>query len=324
MGWFSVYKNEYVASSGQNEEVLKKLALKRIININSVKENISAGEQVYINLGGKYVNKYINSSLVETTDNYSYVVILEDYTDSSYFVPVKSRITSDNILYFLAEEAITKDEATNKYYAIYYGLTGVKNLDIAITTLDSTPTSVWSIVTTTPPSEGLYFDIASANINYYTKSITESTEGSYTLAFYNSGTDWESGQSKKIGAKAFGVFWGPRFRVIGPKSNIYGKFKIRIFPYVDEEKVSSTPIVDWTEIDCYSQENLSDQTLYSKTDLDYQKYIFEIETLSTKNIMALSNDVKIDKYEFTPNYGLTYEEEVINPSLAFITIAGVR
>lgn len=324
MAWLDVYKSEYVAASGQNEEVQKKLPLKRVININSVKENIAAGEQIYVNLAGKYVNKYINSSLVQTTDNYSYVVVLEDYTDSTYFVPVKSRITSDNILYFLAEEAIEKDVATTKYYAIYYGLTGVKNIDIAITVFDSTPTTVWSIVTTNPASEGLYFDIASNNINYYTKSIIESSSGSYTLAFYNSGTDWESGTSKKIGAKAFGVFWGPRFRVIGPKANMYGKFKIRIFPYIDDETISSTAIVDWTEIDCFSETSLSNQILYSKTDLDYRKYIFEIETLATKNIMATSHDVKIDKYEFTPDYGLTYDDELINPNLAFVTIAGVR
>ena len=40
--------------------------------------------------------------------------------------------------------------------------------------------------------------------------------------------------------------------------------------------------------------------------------------------MAITNSVKIDKYEFSPNYGLTYSQEEINPNLAFITIAGLR
>lgn len=321
MNWFNVYKSEYVAASNQYEQVLKKLPLKRIIDINSINESISAGEQVYINLKDKYVNQYINSSLNKVTDNYSYVVVLEDYADPTYFVPVKSRITSDNILYFIAQEAIEKETVTTKYYAIYYGLTAVKNIDLVVSIFDE---SYWSIVTTTPPSEGLYYDIASSNINYYTKSITESSSGDYALAFYNSGIDWENGLSKKVGAKAFGIFWGPRLRIIGPKSNTYGKFKIRIFPYANQESILNTAVVDWTEVDCFSSTNLSDQVLYSKTDLEYQKYIFEIETIATKNTSNLSDSVKIDKYEFTPDYGLSYGNEIINPNLAFITIAGVR
>jgi hypothetical protein len=63
---------------------------------------------------------------------------------------------------------------------------------------------------------------------------------------------------------------------------------------------------------------------YDSIDLQYKKYIFELETLAEKNIMAITNSVKIDKYEFSPNYKLTYSQEEINPNLAFITIAGLR
>jgi len=323
MAWFDVYKSEISPSSGESELFLKKIPLKRVINISEIDNNVSAGEQIYVDLLNKKINKYVDSSLENVTDDYSYVVILEDHADDTFFVPVKSRVIG-NILYFYAEEAIDKDVDTTRYYAVYYGLTGVKNIALTVTSFNSTPTSVWEISEIAPSTEGEYSDIATDNINYYTKSVTSLSSGKYSLALYNDGADWKDNASQKVGSKAFGIFDGPRLKVVGPKGKQYGKFKIRIFEYTDQGVISVYPTVDWTEVDCYSAIDLSDQILYSKIDLQYKKYIFELETLAEKNIMAITNSVKIDKYEFSPNYKLTYNQEEINPNLAFITVAGIR
>ena len=321
MAWFDVYKSE--TTSGVTAFSSKQIPLKRVINISEINNNVSAGEQIYVDLLDKKINKLINSSLENVTDNYSYLVVLEDHADETFFLPVKSRVI-DNILYFYAEEDIDIDVDTTRYYAIYYGLTNLKNIELTLVSIDATPKNVWVISDIAPSVEGTYSDIATANINYYTSSITSSSSGKYSLALYNDGADWKDNASQKVGSKAFGIFDGPRLKVVGAKGKQYGKFKIRIFEYTDQGVISVYPTVDWTEIDCYSATDLSDQILYSKIDLQYKKYIFELETLAEKNIMAITNSVKIDKYEFSPNYRLTYSQEEINPNLAFITIAGLR
>lgn len=323
MAWFDVYKSEISVSTGLTVFSSKQIPLKRVINISEINNNVAAGEQIYVDLLDKKINKFINSLLENVTDNYSYLVVLEDHADETFFLPVKSRVI-DNILYFYAEEDIDIDIDTTRYYAIYYGLTNIKNIELTLASIDATPKNVWVIADIAPSVEGSYADIATANINYYTSSITSSSSGKYSLALYNDGADWKDNTSEKIASKAFGIFDGPRLKVVGPKGKQYGKFKIRIFEYTDQGVISVYPTVDWTEVDCYSAIDLSDQILYSKIDLQYKKYIFELETLAEKNIMAITNSVKIDKYEFSPNYGLTYSQEEINPNLAFITIAGLR
>ncbi len=77
-------------------------------------------------------------------------------------------------------------------------------------------------------------------------------------------------------------------------------------------------------MDCYASQESSDQILYLNTSLEYSKYIFEIEVISDKNVMSSSNSVEISKYQFFPNYKLTYDVEELNPNISFIKIGGIR
>ena len=314
MSWFSVYNSTLNVQTQEYEYSSVNIPLKRIINLNNLPKAISAGEQIYIDLKDKYINKYINTSVQETTDTTSYLVVYEDYSDDQYFVPIASRVSTENILYFTAHEDIEKNIFTNKYYAIYYGLS---NLKYIYSTVDENNNTIY-----VRDAEGaVAFDLNV--ISDYTFSATSSTED-YSLAFHNSGVDWVDGKSQKFGAKAFGVFDGPKFKLIGSKGRQYGKFKINIYSYNDQNVISSVPVVDSFEIDCYQTTEQSNQILYEKTNLDYKKYIFEIETLFEKNIMSSSNDILIEGYMFTPNYQLAYETEIINPNLSFIKVSGVR
>jgi len=319
MAWFTPSKYELSIAGGEIEEKPINPPLKRVIKLDDISQSVTAGTQLYINLDNLNINRYLSSSLVLTEDDFSYIVVLEDDIDEEFFVPVKSRIV-DNVLYFIAEEDIEKGVNTDRYYALYYGSTYIKTVelvdDVYVSQVYGDPVE--------EIGEGLYFDLAESNIDFYSYEASGDDVGQYSLAFYNSGVDWKDNVSQKEGAKAFGIFDGPRLQIIGPKNELYGKFRIRILQYTNNENISSIPAVDWTEVDCFSYEALQNQVLYQITNLEYRKYIFEIETLSTKNTMAKTKDVKIDLYKFTPNYNLTYGAESLNPNITFVKVAGVR
>lgn len=313
MSWFQIYKYIYNSQTTQYDIAQAKVPLRRLININNLRKDIEAGEQIYASLQNKSINSYVNSALETVTDDYSYIVVHQDEADEDYFLPVKSKVTG-NILHFEAVESVQKNIFQTKYYAVYYGSSYIKY----ITQEDNDGQLIY-----VKPDVFTNSDYNIDSIESYTY-IANSDSELYSLAYYNSGVDWLDGVSKKVEAKAFGVFDGPKFKLIGSKGKSYGKFKIRIFAYSNEETISSNVSVDWVEIDCYSDTESFDQVLYEIETLDYNKYIFEIETLGNKNPLSESNDVKIDKYMFSPNYELFCDKEEINPSLSFITIAGVR
>jgi hypothetical protein len=326
MTWFKPIKDSIIISAGTEESDLTSsyfinIPVRRKIYLDDLPNDIEQGEQVYVNLDDKFVNKYINSSLQEVTDNYSYLVVYEDTADTSLFLPIKSRAI-DNVLYFNAVEKINKETSYTKYYSVYYGATNIKFLEER--GIEGNTYYQKLAAEYIPSVEGLYFDLDPDNIQEYSYDATEDSQKEYKLAFYNNGLDWIDGKSQSIGAKAFGSFDGPKFRVIGKKGPNYGKFRIRIFSYYDNNSISKNVALDWTTVDCYASQESSDQILYLNTSLEYSKYIFEIEVISDKNVMSSSNSVEISKYQFFPNYKLTYDVEELNPNISFIKIGGIR
>jgi hypothetical protein len=321
MAWFKPLKETYEIGITAVSSDFLKVPMKRKVYFNYIPNDIEAGEQVYVNLDTKFVNKYINSNLESVTDDYSYIVVYEDSTDDSFFGPVKSRAVN-NIVYFNVEEKIEKDRFYTKHYSIYYGLTNLKFLE-QITIDDETyfqKLDTELIIQT----EGTFLDLASDNIQEYSYDATENSLKEYKLALYNNGLDWIDGKSQVVGAKAFGSFDGPKFRIIGKKGPNYGKFRIRIFSYYENDSISKNLALDWTTVDCHASVESSNEILYSNTTLEYSKYIFELEVLSDKNVMSSSNAVEITKYQFFPDYKLTYDVEEVNPNISFVKIGGIR
>jgi hypothetical protein len=321
MAWFKPLKNTYEIGAQEVSSNFIKIPMKRKVYINYLPNDVEAGEQMYVNLDSKFVNKYVNSSLQTVTDDYSYIVVYEDSADDAVFMPIKSRAVG-SIVYFDAVEKIEKDTFYTKHYTIYYGITNIKFLEEI--TIDDEVRYRKLAPEIIVQSEGTYFDLASVDIQEYSYDATEESLKDYKLALYNNGLDWIDGKSQVVGAKAFGSFDGPKFRIIGQKGPNYGKFRIRIFSYYDDNSISKNLALDWTTVDCHASEELSDQILYTNTTLEYSKYIFELEVLSEKNVMSSSNSIKISKYQFFPNYKLTYDIEEINPDISFVKIGGVR
>ena len=297
--------------------------LRRKVLIDDLEEDIEAGEVVYVNLGTKFVNQYYDETLTLQTNQDSYIVVYEDSESDAPGTVVKSKAIN-NLVYFTAAERHPKNTKSSMSYSIYYATEYLKYLQQFITLDDKIVYKMVDNPEDVIYAQGAFFDLDVASFSSYTYSATTSSTKSYQLALYNNGTDWEDNYSLTPGAKAFGIFDGPGFEIYGEKGPRSGKFRIRILSLYDDNSISKNVILDWTEVDCYNSNLLQSEILYENSNLEYKKYIFEIETLTDKNIMSQSNSVKIEKYMFSPNYKLIYEKEEFNPDLSFITVGGVR
>lgn len=322
MSWFKIisYETDLEAATPNIQYIVP--PLKRKIPVSNLSESVETTEIVYCNLDNKIINKYYSSSNEELTDNDSYIVVYEDASNPNYFIPVKSKII-DNLLYFVPHEKIEKLTSGSRYYAVYYGMSNLKYIE----PVEYNNTTIYQKVSQEDIDnavDGDYYDLATANINNYEYEATSQSDKIYRLAFYNDGVDWVNNSSTKIGSKVFGIFDGPKIKIYGSKGSSFGKFRIRIFPYQENLTINNIPVVDWTTIDCYDGENFNFEILYEKLNLQYKKYIFEIETLAEKNIMSVSESVNIFQYTFIPNYKISCEKEQINPEIFFVTVSGIR
>lgn len=334
MSWFKFLKNTFdIYAATPTIEYIKAPVRRRVV-IDDLKEDIDSGEIIYVDLGSKSINKYYDNSLSEQFSHDSYIVVYEDSVYEKYGIAVKSKVV-DNIIYFQAAEQHLKNVKTSKYYSIYYGLKNIKYLQQLDTTyLKQFETLQEGIelkayrqvddVENVEFTQGAYLDLDIANLQDYTYEATETSSKNFKLSLNNNGIDWKDNVSTKIGAKAMGIFDGPGFEIHGSKGSNYGKFRIRILSLDEDNNISKNISLDWTEVDCYNSSLNDAAILFSKSDLEYNRYIFEIETIADKNTMSKSNQVKIDKYMFSPNYKLTYEKEEFNPDLSFIRIGGIR
>ncbi len=315
MSWFSFLDN-----TGEATPSTVSPPLRRVINIDDLENPIFAEEIIAVKLNGKKVNERLSSSLNTVEDDDSYIVIYQDSADENFFVPVKSRVEND-VLYFKAEEDISSSIENSRYYAIYYGLNNLKYLDF----IDDNVYQQVGEIGLSSVEEGDYFDLMSSDTSLSLYEATESSLKSFQLALYDKGNSWLDGRSTAVGAKAFGVFDGPNFNVIGSKGPDLGKFRIKINKVLEDNTFSKTIAINWQEVDCFSRDSLSNQILFSTTNvLEYERYFFEIETLSVKNSSSTSNAIEISSYKFTPNYKITIETEELNPSIPFIRIGGIR
>jgi hypothetical protein len=296
--------------------------LRRNVLLEDVFESIETSEIVYCNLNDKIINKFYSASNQPVTDDDSYLVVQQDTVNENYFVPVKSKII-DGLLYFKPHENIVKLEPTTRYYVVYYGMSNIKYIN-PVSYNGLTIYQQASQEEINEVEDGDYYDLSSLDVFEYSFSSDVNTEKVYRLAPFNQGQDWVNNTSTKVGSKVFGVFDGPTLEVYGLKGNSFGKFRIRIFGYDENSSVTNTPIVDWVTVDCYSSESPSEQVLYEKTDLDFNRYIFEIETLSEKNVMSTSESVNIERYAFVPDYKFELDKEQINEDISFVTIGGIR
>jgi hypothetical protein len=324
MAWFKYLKNTYNIDSSTPTAEYGSAPLRRRVLLDNLQENIEENEVIYVDLGEKLISSYISTDLSTASNDDSYIVVYEDEESDAYATPVKSKVLN-NIIYFKAAEKHNKNADTSRYYSVYYGNNGIKYLEEYLTLDDQVVFKQIDDFDLLIYEDGIFLDLAAEEAETYSYSAEiDSSSKSYKLALYNNGIDWKDNTSTNSGSKAFGVFDGPGFQINGSVGPDFGKFKIRILSFYEDNSISRNIALDWTEIDCYNASAINDTIIYSNSSLEYQKYIFELEVLTDKNIMSTSNSIRIDKYMFSPNYKLTYEKEEFNPDLAFIKIGGIR
>lgn len=322
MSWFRIISNNVNLQQSTPSISYVVPPLRRNLLLEDVFENIETNEIVYCNLNSKIINRYFSSSNQPLTDDDSYLVVYQDLNNEDFFVPVKSKIIN-GILYFKPHERIVKSTSPSRYYAVYYGMSNIKYIK-PVSYGGATVYQQASQEEIDEAENGDYYDLSTSEILNYSFAADSNSDKLYKLAFYNEGQDWVNNTSTKVGSKAFGIFDGPSIKIYGSKSNSFGKFRIRIFSYTETAAILNTPVVDWVTVDCYSFQSLENQVLYQKLNLDFNRYIFELETLSEKNVMSTSRSVNIDRYNFVPNYGFVLDKEQINSDISFVTIGGIR
>jgi hypothetical protein len=326
MAWFTFLE----ASEAATPATLQ-TPLRRELIIDNIEDPFSQGDILSINLNGKKINKKLDGTLTEVSDNTSYLVVYEDFANDSFFQPVESVIV-DDVLYFKAYEDGGPDIFSTKKYSIYYGLNNINNLEYLGDGIYQQVIQEDFGIGILPvegeeepePELGVSYILSEENIDFALFSATEESTKSYQLALYDKGVSWVDNKSQKIGAKAFGVFDGPKLYIYGDKGPDFGKFRIRITKVDTNNNFVNTVALDWQTVDCFARD-LNEQIIFESTEeLGYERYLFEIETILEKNPSSTSNSVSIRSYEFIPNYKIEITNEQINPSVAFIRIGGIK
>ena len=310
MAWFKYYDldGNYVYPN-----------LRKKINFPIPKENILKDSWIFLDVTDLDIDVYYqlsktNSQFTKTAsvDQDSYLVVYEDRSSENFeSTPVKTQII-DNMLYFRAAENHLKDTEIKKQYSLYYKTPNLKLIkkrtqDIYYEACEESQSEFVS----SEEEVDIFSNVRNINSNNY-----------YNLSFINSESDWKTGVSKNPGASLIGTFTGPNLKLYCDKGPDFGKFKLRIISYGDNIQAFNTTVVDWQEIDLYDQTKNENVLVFSKTNLSFKDYLFEIVCDHEKNILSSDGKVNIKSYSFSLNNYLTLNKEEISSSLLGRTVTG--
>lgn len=156
--------------------------------------------------------------------------------------------------------------------------------------------------------------------------VNQGDIANYSISFLNDNIDWKNGLSINAGATSVINFTGPRISINAERGPEYGIMKIRIIGLSSEATPSVDVVVDWQEIDLYSDTYSTSlyTEVYAKNDLAYRRYIAEIKSDFEKNILSSSGKIKINGYSFIEDQYLSLKSEEISPFLLTRVIVGVK
>ncbi len=316
MAWFRYLKYGEVTSSSVTSSNYQYPNVRRKINFPLPSQDIEANTWVFVDISDLGIDKVINSSLSEESQERSFVVVYESRSNDDYlFQPVNTNIY-DNRLFFQTAEKHYKDIEIQKQYSVYYKTKNIKNIAKVVNGDIEDYEAVDDI-----ESEFVYSIVQYDD--YYSEVQTTDVK-KYSLSFLNNNIDWKDGVSQNPGATAVGNFTGPSLKIFCSKGPDYGIMKLRIIGLSSEATPSSEVVVDWQEIDLYDSENSNDNEVYSITSLSYRKYVFEIKSDFEKNILSSNGRINLNKYSYLLDQDLTLSSEEISPFLLtrIITVIG--
>ena len=264
--------------------------LRRKINIPTLKQDVTKDSWLFVDISDISIDKFINSSLEEETKINSYLVVYESKASDDYnFVPVKSHIVGNRV-YFKTAVDHEKDIEIENQYSLYYKTDNIKKIKKVNNGVYEDYISC--------VDEQAEFITASSNIDETSFDVSSNTSAFYNFSYLNIETDWENGVTKNPGAKLIGTFTGPLFELFCNKGPDLGKFKLRIISLSSDATPEDIVEVDWQEIDLFSENKKENVLVFSKTNLYYKDYIFEIKADYEKNSLSKDGKIEIDHYSY--------------------------
>lgn len=326
MTWFTYTKN----SANTFAPVRRKILFPRLT------ENLKNGDWIHVNLGSLDIGRlyyYENGLIKNKIDSDSYLVV---YETSTSYTPTYSLILGESSefdyeknLWFKSVTAGTAGSELSGNYYIYYHKDNIQYIE----------SNSGSYVSTTPTAGANYIGQETGSsinsINQYSTLVENaaSNERIISLSFLGTSGTWSGNQSSSPGAKAVGVFNGPKLKLYAEKGPDCGKIRIKIIKTSavgDGQKVIKSNI----DIDLYSSVVQQEQNIYSLDIISediffiyeeiYGDFSFEIEILNEKNASSSGNRCKIEKYTFSKRYDLSLSDEEVKSDIAFKSIGGLK
>jgi len=291
--------------------------LKKKITFPTPKESIAKNDWLFADITDLNIDTFYTltqtNAIFEKSESIepdSYLVVYEDVSViGTEFVPVITQIVG-NLLYFKAAEDHPKDININKQYSLYYKTPNLKLIKKVSTNYQACQESEAEFVSSEED----------VNPSSYVRNLTSTTH--YALSFVNTELNWKEGVSISSGASLIGTFTGPNLFIYSDKGPDYGKFKLRITSYGEDTEVNNKVELDWTYVDLYSQTKTSESLVFSKTNLSYKTYVFELVSDFEKNLLSSDGKINIKKYTFSLDNSLTLEKEEISSTLLARVITG--
>jgi hypothetical protein len=314
MTWFRYLPSTANPSESNQDENYIYPILKREISIDLFNQDIQKDSWIFVDVSGLNIDDFIDTSLLTQSEMNSYLVVYESKAADDYnFIPVKSHII-DNILFFQTAEFHQKNIKLEKQYSLYYKTKNLKYIKKV-----QNGEFLDYISCSEQESE---FATEESDVDQTSFDVYPSSEEAYGFSFGNLDVDWKNGVSLIPGAKAIGLFTGPFFELYCDKGPDFGKLELRIVSFADEDNPSPITELDWTVIDLFSSELQSSELIFSKNDLLYKKYMFEIKSNFEKNELASEGKVSIKYYSYSYDAKCKLLEEKITPYIFGRIISG--
>jgi len=281
--------------------------LRRKINIPILKQDIQKDNWLFVDISDISIDKFINSLLQEEIKQNSYIVVYESKLNDNYnFIPVQSHILGDR-LYFQAAVNHVKNIQIENQYSLYYKTDDIKKIK-------KVNNGIYEDYISCLEQEA-EFITQSSDVDEASFDVSSNTSAFYTFSYLNIQTDWENGFTKNPGAKLIGTFTGPLFKLFCNKGPDLGIFKIRIISLSSDATPQDIIEVDWQEVDLFSEDKTQNILVFSKNDLYYKDYIFEIKADYEKNSLSKNGKIEVGYYSYAFNAYAKIDKEEVSPYL---------
>lgn len=333
MSWFTYLK----ATNSATPDLINTYSpVRRKLVFPNINDNLKIGDWIHVNIYEYDIGRlfyYENGLIKDKVDQDSYLVV---YENGEEYTPTYSIILGGNSeneyeknLWFKSVTEVTAGNKPSGNYYVYYHKDDIQFVQ----------KSGSNFIATASPSGLNYMAIESGesenSLDLYSHEVIAGSLNTRisSVSFLGDLEKWFNQSSSSPGSKVIGSFTGPVLKIYTKTGPDFGIVKLNIIK-TSSSGAGQQLLVQVPEIDMYSSVLKSDQNTYSfdarqiasliTYDEVYGDFIFEIEILDKKNQSSSGNKFTIDKYSFSKNYQLQFDDEEIKSDIAFKSIGGLK